>query len=89
MAKLKPKKNIKNVSPFKNYWNQYNYILLGLGIGIIILGFILMAQTPWDNALSLSISPIVLLIAYIVIFPLSILFKKKKSSSVNNAPSKN
>lgn len=82
MAKVKPKskKQIKTLSsPFKNYWSKSNYILLTLGILIIIIGFILMAQSPWDNPLSLSISPIVLLAAYVIIFPLSILYKKKKN----------
>lgn len=91
MAKIKPKskKSAKKItSPFKNYWNKNNYILFGIGIGIIIIGFLLMAQGPWDNPLSLSISPVVLLIAYVIVFPLSILYKKK-SSSVNNVPSEN
>jgi len=90
MAKLKPKskKSIKNVSsPFKNYWDKNNYILFGLGIGIIIIGFLLMSQGPWDNPLSLSVSPIVLLVAYIIIFPLSILYKKKKTSSASDVSS--
>ena len=76
------------VSPFKDYWERYNYYLLFLGIGILILGFYFMAQGPWDNPLSLSISPIVLLIAYIVILPLAILFrsskKKDKGSNVSS-----
>ena len=86
MAKVKPKskKSTKKLSsPFKNYWNKNNYIIFGLGIGIIIIGFLLMAQSPWDNPLSLSISPVVLLVAYIIVFPLSILYKKKSSSAGN------
>lgn len=81
MAKVKAKfKKQKNTftSPFKNYWERNNYILFGLGIVVVILGFILMSQGPWDNPVSLSFSPIVLLIAYVIIFPLSILYRKKK-----------
>ncbi len=81
------KKNIRNkkitktvVSPFKNYWTKQNYYFLGFGILTVIIGFILMAQSPWDNPLSLSVSPVVLLFAYLVIFPISILYKKKNSS---------
>jgi hypothetical protein len=90
MSKIKQKikKQKKNLySPFKNYWDKSNYILFGIGVGIIILGFILMAQDPWDNPLSLSVSPLVLLFAYLIVFPLSILYKKKKSSTVNNVSS--
>ncbi len=83
MAKkiVRGKKNTKAIaSPFKNYWTKMNYNFFWLGILTVIIGFILMAQGPWDNPLSLSVSPIVLLFAYFIIFPLSILYKKKNSS---------
>ena len=74
------KKTTSIVSPFRNYWTKENYNLLGFGILTVIIGFVLMSQGPWDNPLSLTVSPIVLLFAYFVIFPLSILYKKKNSS---------
>jgi len=74
------KKSTSIVSPFRNYWTKENYNLLGFGILTVIIGFVLMSQGPWDNPLSLTVSPIVLLFAYFVIFPLSILYKKKNSS---------
>lgn len=92
MAKITPKSKKQNkalVSPFNNYWDRTNYIIFGVGIGIIIIGFILMAQDPWDNSLSLSLSPVVLLIAYLIVFPFSILYRKKRNSSINNVSSKN
>lgn len=61
-------------SPFKDYWQKHNYFLLYFGLGILVIGYILMAQNPWDNPVSLSFSPIVLLIAYIIIIPLSIIY---------------
>lgn len=88
MAKVKKKhrKPIKKQveSPFKNYWQKTNYTLLGAGLGVLILGFFLMSFGPWDNPISLTLSPLVLLIAYLVIFPLSILYKKKNNKSENN-----
>ena len=92
MARTKPKskKQYKTlISPFKNYWDKNNYIIFGIGIGIIILGFILMAQDPWDNPISLSFSPVILLFAYLIVFPFSILYRKKRNSSTNNVSSKN
>ncbi len=74
-------------SPFKDYWKKINYILFLSGIGILILGYFLMTQSPWDNPVSLSISPVVLLIGYVIIIPLSILFgnsKKKKNVSIES-----
>ncbi len=84
MAKVKGKlKSEKGIiqSPFKNYWNKTNYVLFFGGIFVLLLGFFLMSKGPWDNVLSLTYSPIVLLVAYIVIFPLSILYKKRNTSS--------
>ena len=66
-------------SPFNNYWKKENYLILFAGALVLILGFLFMTKDPYDSTLSLSISPIVLLIAYVIIFPLSIMFKKKKT----------
>ena len=88
MAKVKKKKQIKVKSPFKNYWDSKNYTIFGLGIFVVIIGFILMSQGPWDNPISLTVSPIVLLVAYLIIFPLSILYKKKKTPPLDNVSSK-
>ncbi len=78
MAKIKRHNNRKGfVSPFSNYWQRENYIFLALGIFSLILGYVLMAQGEWDNILSLTISPIILLIGYLIFFPLSVFYKKK------------
>lgn len=82
-------KKLKKDSPFKNYWENTNYILLGVGVFILVVGFYLMTFGPWDNPISLSISPIVLLLAYLIVFPISILYKKKKRGTEENVPSKN
>lgn len=66
------------VSPFNIYWEKKNYFLLGLGVLVTILGFYFMTLGPWDSFSSLVISPIILFIAYIIIFPLSIFLRKKK-----------
>lgn len=71
-------------SPFKNYWQKTNYYILFAGIAVVILGFILMSKSPWDNPISLTLSPIVLLVAYLVLFPLSIFYKKKSKSKKEN-----
>ncbi|MBN1300575.1 MAG: hypothetical protein JW995_05105 [Melioribacteraceae bacterium] len=81
MVKKKIKPTLKKVeSPFKNYWEKLNYITFGTGFIILVLGYYLMTQGPWDNVLSLSVSPVVLIFAYLVIFPLAIFIKKKKSN---------
>ncbi len=84
MAKVKKRVKSTNKrfeSPFQNYWTKNNYLLLGVGILVLIIGYFLMSQGPWDNPLSLTIAPLVLLIAYVIIFPLSIMYKKKSDNS--------
>jgi ATP/ADP translocase len=79
MSKVKKQnqKGIGFISPFSNYWNKENYIFLAIGIILLIVGYFLMGQGTWDNGLSLSLSPIVLLLAYLVFFPLSIFYRRK------------
>ena len=66
-----------SVSPFNIYWEKKNYYLLILGLLVTIIGFYFMTIGPWDSFSSLVISPILLFIAYIIIFPLSIFFRKR------------
>lgn len=79
MAKAKKQNQKKNsfISPFSNYWQKENYIFLSIGIFLLIVGYLLMGQGTWDSQISLSVSPIVLLLAYLVFFPLSIFYNKK------------
>ena len=83
MATKIKKRTIKQVkktavSPFNIYWEKKNYFLLCLGLLVTILGFYFMTLGPWDSFSSLVISPIILFIAYVIIFPLSIFLRKKK-----------
>lgn len=89
MAKVKKTKTSKFFSTnlFFNYWGKENYILLGIGILLIIAGNYLLSIKPWDSSASLNIAPIVLLIAYIVVLPLSIFYRKKKDKTEEDAAS--
>ncbi|HEY6435644.1 MAG TPA: hypothetical protein VIY47_03575 [Ignavibacteriaceae bacterium] len=66
-----------SVSPFNIYWEKKNYYLLALGLLVTIIGFYFMTIGPWNSFSSLVISPIILFIAYIIIFPLSIFLRKR------------
>ncbi|MCW9066045.1 MAG: DUF3098 domain-containing protein [Ignavibacteriaceae bacterium] len=72
-----------SISPFNIYWEKKNYYLLALGLLVTIIGFYIMTIGPWDSFSSLVISPILLFIAYIIIFPLSIFFRKRKEKAQN------
>lgn len=84
MAKKVKRKNIRKakkekvrVSPFSIYWERGNYSLLILGFAVIIIGFYIMSIGQWDSVTSLVVSPILLVIGYVLIFPASIFYRKK------------
>lgn len=82
MTKVKKRASVKSSkklpSPFNIYWEKNNYILLIVGIVITIIGYYLMSIGPWNSNESLVYSPIVLFIAYVIIFPLAIIYKRRK-----------
>jgi FtsH-binding integral membrane protein len=97
MATKIKKKTIKqtkkiSISPFNIYWDKKNYYLLILGLLITIAGFYFMTIGPWNSTASLVISPILLFIAYVIIFPLSIFLRKKsekeQAQDTENDPGK-
>ena len=73
----------KEVKKDNNHWlselpfTRTNYVLFIAGLFVLILGYVLMGTGELNSTQSLTVSPIVLLIAYLVIFPVSILYRKK------------
>lgn len=57
-----------------------NYIVFLVGVAIVTIGFFLMATGGRDSAQSLTISPIFLLIGYLVVIPISIFIGGKNNS---------
>lgn len=55
-----------------------NYQIFGIGILVIILGYISLSKGPVDSFWSLTLAPILLVIGYCVIIPIAILYKKKR-----------
>jgi ATP/ADP translocase len=72
----------KFVSPFGIYWEKKNYLFFFSGLLLVIIGFYFMSIGNWDSFESLVISPIILFIAYFLIFPLAI-FSKSKENEVS------
>ncbi len=60
---------------------EKNFFVFAIGIILLIIGFYLMTIQPWDSAFALIISPLILLIAYFIIFPLGILLDKDNKHS--------
>ena len=58
--------------------NKKNLILIGIGVLLLVIGFICLATGPADNPVSLTVAPLILVLAYVVVIPLGILFGGKK-----------
>ncbi len=89
MAKVQRAKEIKKplkkkkVSEITLPFTKENYYLLLIGVGVIILGYILMEIGGAYDALALVVSPIILVIGYCVIIPFAIFYKKKEKQVVS------
>jgi hypothetical protein len=68
--------------PFK----KSNYQILGSGLLCIILGYIALAQEPWDGTMPLVVAPILLVLGYCIIIPIGILFRKRTSVEGTTQP---
>jgi len=70
--KAKNKQSVKFSWPYK----RKNYLLFGVGVFVIIVGYLIMYVGEVNSVQSLVISPLLLLAGYLVIIPLALLYKK-------------
>ena len=68
----KNKKTLQFSWPYK----RKNYVLFGVGVFVIIVGYLIMYTGEVDSFRSLVISPLLLLAGYLVIIPMAFLSKK-------------
>ncbi len=68
----KNKKTLQFSWPYK----RKNYVLFGVGVFVIIVGYLIMYLGEVNSFQSLVISPLLLLAGYLVIIPLALLYKK-------------
>ena len=57
-------------------FNKFNYLIFGIGVLTIIVGYILMSTGEVNSFQSIRLSPFLLFIGYVILIPLSIFFKK-------------
>jgi hypothetical protein len=80
MAKAKTNIKSKKSSPASHIHialTKKNYMIIGFGIVLIIIGYILMAANSVDGFLPTVVAPILLIAGYCVVIPVGILFKDK------------
>ena len=65
-------------------FTKMNYQILGAGILCIILGYIALAQAPWDGTMPLVVAPILLVLGYCVLIPMGILFRRRTKNEADD-----
>ncbi|MGD0590051.1 MAG: hypothetical protein ABSA44_04540 [Bacteroidota bacterium] len=68
--------------PFK----KSNYQILGGGLLCIVLGYIALAQEPWNGTMPLVVAPILLVLGYCVLIPIGILFRRRTGTEETTQP---
>ena len=84
MSKLFKNNDSENTSSLFESWSlsKTNYILFGIGLILIILGYILMGKGQVYSFQSLTLAPIMLFIGYIIVIPASLIYRDKNSLEV-------
>jgi len=60
--------------------SKRNAFLFAAGLLVLIIGYLLLSVGPWDNPLSRTVAPLVLLAAYIGIFIWAILARNRRQA---------
>lgn len=61
-------------------FTRINYIILALGVLVVILGFIAMAEGSVKGTMPLVVAPILLVIGYCIIIPIGIMYRKRQAT---------
>jgi hypothetical protein len=57
--------------------NKKNILLIAFGLLLLVIGYVCLAQGPAENPVSLTVAPIILIFAYLVVIPIGILWGSK------------
>lgn len=84
-------KNTKtsSVRPFQMPFESKNVMIILGGILLITLGYFLMSSDEVMGTMALDVSPIILLIGYLVVIPFGIMYGSKGAKRAENATPEN
>ena len=76
---MKDKKSNNGVHLFEGWaFGKINYFIFSIGIGLLLAGYTLMANGSVNSFQSISLSPILLFLGYIVVIPLALVYRENK-----------
>ena len=67
-------KTASSVRPFNMPFESKNIMFILIGIGVVTLGYVIMGMSETMGFMALSVSPVVLLLGYLVVIPLGIMY---------------
>ena len=74
-----------NTSLFESWdFSNTNYVLFGIGLVLIIMGYIIMAAGEVNSFQSLTLAPIMLFTGYIIVIPAGLIYREKSSDVEEN-----
>ena len=72
----KDNKDVKQL--FKGWaFGKKNYLIFSIGLALVIIGYIFMANGEVNSFQSLTLAPIMLFLGYIVVIPASLVYRDK------------
>ena len=74
-----------NTSLFESWdFSNTNYVLFGIGLALIIVGYFIMAAGEVNSFQSLTLAPIMLFIGYIIFIPAALIYREKSPEVEEN-----
>ncbi len=80
---------ISSVRPFQMPFESKNIMIILGGIVLITLGYFLMSSDEVMGSMALNVSPIILLLGYLVVIPFGIMYGSKGAKRAENATPEN
>lgn len=65
-------------------FTRENYIIFFTGLATILIGYVCLNTPPVYGTISLTVAPILLSLGYLVLIPISILYRKKENTPTSN-----
>ena len=62
-------------------FGRKNWILFGIGLATIVVGYLVLSVPPADGFLSLTLAPLLLVVGYCVLVPWAILAKEEEDQT--------
>ena len=86
MSKLFHNKDSESTTALFESWSfsTINYALFGIGLALIILGYIVMASGEVNSFQSLTVAPIILFVGYIIFIPAALIYRDKNLENEEN-----